>query len=283
MFTIYGEYVKYYGGEIWVGSLIQLMNTFGVSESSVRGAVLRMIQKDYFESRKIGNKSYYTLTASGKRNVEDGVRRVYATREHTWDKEWRILTYSFPEEKRELRNQIRKELNWMGFGVIANSTWISPNPIESQVIDLISTYDLKEYTTFFSSPELISPSENDVITKGWDLKDISDQYKDFINKYSEVLEQLREKAFNETLSDEQCFIERTILVHEYRKFLFKDPGFPIELLPSYWEGTRAHGLFRELHQLLALPAVRFFESVFQSSPEIDVTFNRAKAINPFLD
>lgn len=30
MFTLYGEYIEYYGGEVWVGSLIQLMHHFGV-------------------------------------------------------------------------------------------------------------------------------------------------------------------------------------------------------------------------------------------------------------
>lgn len=57
MFTLYGEYIQYYGGEIWVGSLIQLMNAFGISESSVRGAILRMVQKNLLQVRKRGIKA----------------------------------------------------------------------------------------------------------------------------------------------------------------------------------------------------------------------------------
>ena len=57
MFTLYGEYIQYYGGEIWVGSLIKLMNQFGVSESSVRGAMFRMVKKNLLQVRKIGNNS----------------------------------------------------------------------------------------------------------------------------------------------------------------------------------------------------------------------------------
>lgn len=283
MFTLYGEYIKYYGGEVWVGSLIQLMSKFGVSESSVRGAVYRMVQKKYLENRKLKNKSYYSVTEKGKRNVEDGVRRVYSSHKYNWDKSWRILTYTFPEEERELRNQIRKELNWMGFGLISNSTWISPNSIETQVMDLINTYELEENITFFSSSKLVSHSVEHIINKGWDLKYVSDQYEIFINEYSAILEELKEKAFSNTLTDEQCFTERTSLVHEYRKFLFKDPGFPVELLPSYWAGTKAHELFREMHQFLALPAVRFFESVFEGPPNSNISPNRYKATNPFSD
>jgi phenylacetic acid degradation operon negative regulatory protein len=281
MFTLYGEYIQHYGDEVWVGSLIQLMNRFGVSESSVRGAIFRMVKQNYLKARKVQNKSYYSLTEEGKRNIKDGVRRVYSPRNYVWDKKWRILTYSFPEEKRELRNQIRNELNWMGFGLITNSTWITPKPIEKQIINLIDTYESEEYITLFSSSDIVSHSIEHIINKGWDLKDVSDQYNIFIDKYTPIQEELREKAFNNTLTDEQCYIERTALVHEYRKFLFRDPGFPLELVPSYWAGIKAYELFGEIHQLLALPAVRFFESVFQSPPDRDISPDRHTATNPF--
>jgi len=281
MFTLFGEYIQHYGGEIWVGSLVQLMSRFGISESSVRGAIFRMVKQNYLETRKVKNKSYYSLTSEGKRSTIDGVRRVYTSRTFNWDHKWRLLTYSFPEEKRELRNQIRKELNWLGFGLLSNSTWINPNPVEKQVMELIQTYDLEDNVVFFSSSEIISPSAQKIINKGWDLEHISSQYDVFINKYTGVLEDLREKAFQKELSDELCFIERTSLVHEFRKFLFEDPGFPVDLQPSYWSGTKAYELFGEIHQLLALPAVRFFDSVFKGPPDQEITPDRNLATNPF--
>lgn len=278
--TLFGEYIQYYGGEIWVGSIVQLMKKFGISESSVRGAIFRMVKQNYLQTRKVGNKSYYSLTEEGLRSTLDGVRRVYAARNIVWDQQWRILTYSFPEEKREIRNQVRKELNWLGFGVISNSTWINPNPVERQIMDLIHSYGLEDYVTLFSSSEIVSHSTEHIISKGWDLEDITAQYNIFIDKYSKVLEELRERAFNNTLTDEDCYIERTKLVHEYRKFLFQDPGFPVDLQPAYWTGNQAYELFGEIHQLLALSAVRFFESAFQGPPDKNIEIDRSKATNP---
>lgn len=281
MFTLYGEYIQYYGGEIWVGSLIKLMNQFGVSESSVRGAMFRMVKKNLLQVRKIGNNSFYSVTDQGKRRVDDGVNRVYTTQSHTWDGKWRILIYSFPEEKRELRNKIRKELTWTGFGIISNSTWISPNPLEDQVLKMIETYDIEEYTLLFSSSSIVSHDNQSIINKGWDLNKVSDAYDTFIEKYTSKFEILREKALNNTLKDDECFIERTALVHEYRKFLFQDPGFPRDLLPEEWSGTKARELFWNIHQLISIPAVRYFESVFTSAPDRDIEAERDKAINPF--
>ena len=44
-------------------------------------------------------------------------------------------------------------------------------------------------------------------------------------------------------ADEQAFAVRSRLVHEWRKFLFLDPGLPRELLPGDWPGDKAAGFF----------------------------------------
>lgn len=283
MFTLYGEYIQYYGEEIWVGSLIQLMNGFGISESSVRGAILRMVQKDLLQVRKKGNKSYYSVTELGRRRVEDGVIRVYSAPRAVWDGKWRMLSYSFPEEKRELRNEIRKELTWTGFGMISNSTWISPNPLENQVMEMIKNYKIEENAILFSSSDVVSHPNEWIIEKGWDFQQVTDNYIKFIEKYSPKFEQLREQALKNELSDEECFIKRTTIVHEYRKFLFQDPGFPRDLMPDNWVGTKARELFWNIHQLISIPAVRYFESIYEAAPDRNIKPRRDKAINPFQE
>jgi phenylacetic acid degradation operon negative regulatory protein len=283
MFTLYGDYIQFYGGEVWVGSLIKMMKEFGISESSVRGAILRMVQQDLLKVRKIGNRSYYSMTEKGKRRIDDGHQRVYSIRSQKWDGYWRIMTYSIPEEKRALRNQIRKELNWTGFGMISNSTWVSPNSLEKQVMEMIQTYQLENNTVLFSASSIVSHDNEDIIKKGWDLETLSEEYLQFISQYEKIHEVLKEKAWDETLTDKECFLERTTLVHNYRKFLFKDPGFPVDLLPDNWNGTKARELFWNIHQLISVRAVRYFDSLFEQAPDQDHKLNRETAINPFSE
>ena len=45
--------------------------------------------------------------------------------------------------------------------------------------------------------------------------------------------------------DEKAFAARFRLVHEWRKFLFDDPGLPAALLPADWPGVPAAELFTE--------------------------------------
>ncbi|MGG1399908.1 PaaX family transcriptional regulator C-terminal domain-containing protein [Bacillus salipaludis] len=283
MFTLYGEYIQYYGEEIWVGSLIQLMNGFGISESSVRGAILRMVQKNLLQVRKKGNKSYYSVSELGRRRVEDGVTRIYSAPRAQWDGRWRILSYSFPEEKRELRNEIRKELTWTGFGMLSNSTWVSPNPLENQVMEMIKNYKIEENAILFSSSDVVSHPKEWIMEKGWDFQQVTDNYIQFINNYSTKFDQLREKAWNNELSDEECFIQRTTIVHEYRKFLFQDPGFPRDLMSEEWVGAKARELFWNIHQLVSIPAVRYFESIYEVAPDCEIKPRRDMAINPFKE
>ncbi|GGE12825.1 phenylacetic acid degradation operon negative regulatory protein PaaX [Marinithermofilum abyssi] len=283
MFTLYGEYIQYYGGEIWIGSLIRLMNEFGISEQSVRGATLRMVNQGLLQVRRVGNRSFYSLTELGKRNIADGVKRVYTISNHKWDQLWRVLTYSIPEEKRELRNQFRKELTWLGFGLILNSIWVSPNPLEEKVMELIKTYKLEPYVLFFQTNSILTFDNNEIVSRGWDIPEIAKKYDQFIDYYKPEYEKLKEQVWKGTISDRECFKIRTALVHEYRKFLFIDPVLPNDLRPENWSGSHASQLFWTIHQLVSVGAVHYFEQIFEHSPDKDRIADREKAINPFVD
>jgi phenylacetic acid degradation operon negative regulatory protein len=52
---------------------------------------------------------------------------------------------------------------------------------------------------------------------------------------------------------------RSELVHEWRKFLFVDPGLPAELLPARWPGVDAAELFHREADWLLPAASRFVD------------------------
>ncbi len=73
IFTIYGDYIRHYGNQIWVGSLIRLVKEFGHNEQAVRVAVSRMVKQGWLVSEKQGNKSFYSLTPRGVERMEEAV------------------------------------------------------------------------------------------------------------------------------------------------------------------------------------------------------------------
>lgn len=268
IFTIYGDYIRNYGSKIWIGSLIRLLKEFGHNEQGVRVAVSRMVKQGWIQSEKQGNKSYYFLTDRGVQRMDEAANRIYKMKPNEWDGKWRILMYTIPEDKRQLRDDLRKELLWSGFGSFSSGCWISPNDLEKQINRLIEKYDIDEYVDFFIS-EYKGPKENQsLVEKSWQLEEIENKYEEFIEKYSKQFIVHQSIISRGEMSDADCFVERTNLVHEYRKFLFIDPGLPKELLPTKWNGNHAALLFSQYYQVLAEPASRFFESVFQENNDL---------------
>lgn len=268
IFTIYGDYIRNYGSKIWIGSLIRLLKEFGHNEQGVRVAVSRMVKQGWIQSEKQGNKSYYFLTDRGVQRMDEAANRIYKMKPNEWDGKWRILMYTIPEDKRQLRDDLRKELLWSGFGSFSSGCWISPNDLEKQINRLVEKYDIDEYVDFFIS-EYKGPKENQsLVEKSWQLEEIENKYEEFIEKYSKQFIVHQSIISRGEMSDADCFVERTNLVHEYRKFLFIDPGLPKELLPSKWNGNHAALLFSQYYQVLAEPASRFFESVFQENNDL---------------
>ncbi|MUV37550.1 Transcriptional repressor PaaX [Lentibacillus sp. JNUCC-1] len=265
IFTIYGDYIRHYGNVIWIGSLIRLLEAFGHNEQSVRAAVSRMSRQGWIQAERIGNKSYYALTERGKARMEEASRRIYKSEAEEWDGKWRILVYTIPEEKRHVRDELRKELTWSGFGLLANSCWITPNPLEKQVHTLIDQYEIATHVSFFTAVHEGMQSSQDLVRQCWDLTEVNDRYAQFVETYSQKYIHDKSRVQRNDLSDEQCFVKCALLVHQYRKFLFVDPSLPHELLPEEWLGDSAATLFNDYYQLLAERATRFFETVFSQA------------------
>lgn len=276
IFTLYGDYISHYGNKIWIGSLIRLLEEFGHNSQSVRAAISRMNKQGWVQAEKSGNKSYYSLTDRGIKRIEEASKRIFKLKPEEWDGKWRMLMYSIPEEIRSVRDELRKELVWSGFGTMSNSCWISANTLEKQVFDLIDKYDINPYIDFFIA-EYNGPHENKkLVERCWNLEEINLKYREFIAEYSQKYIIDKNKINKGQMTDAECFVERAKLVHEYRKFLFIDPGLPEELLPEKWLGSHAASLFSDYYKELAEPASRFFEQVFQEGNEIeekDISFD----------
>src|SRR5690606_6897834 len=107
-----------------------------------------------------------------------------------------------------------------------------------------------------------------LIEKSWPLDEIQGKYEEFIDEYSKKFIVHQSMMNDGKMTPAECFVERANLVHEYRKFLFIDPGLPKELLPDEWNGNHAALLFAQHYKLLADPASQFFEEVFSEGNDL---------------
>jgi phenylacetic acid degradation operon negative regulatory protein len=265
LFTLYGDYVRHFGGTIGSGSLVKLMGELSFSPGAVRTALSRTCQQGWLKVTRDGKNSFYSLTKHGEERMEEAARRIFHLRSGNWDGQWTVTTYGHPEKKSSERGQLRRELQWLGFGRMIPGVWISPNPLGRVALNHLRVQGLQGAAEVFTARHLGNASREDLVRRCWNIPMINRSYERFIREW-----QPRWDAFQNAvtrggeIADRLCFADKTLLVHEYRKFLFVDPGLPAELLPRQWAGTAAWRLFRDYYQLLGDGAIRFFESVYKA-------------------
>jgi phenylacetic acid degradation operon negative regulatory protein len=267
VFTLYGDYIRHRGGEAWTGSLIELLGLLGMSEQAVRSALSRMSRKKWLKGRRVGNKSFYSLTPKSIKLLEEGAQRIFQPRTDEWDGKWCLLIYSIPEKKRHLRNKLRERLAWLGYAPLNHATWISPRILERDLDDLLDSLKIRGHVEIFCAEHLGFSSNQEVVARCWNLKALSQTYADFIAKYEPLLNGHKARSVEENgLDPSECFVQRFMLVHEYRSFPYVDPNLPAELLPNDWLGDKALQLFREYHELLTAGANALVDDVLARAP-----------------
>lgn len=264
IFTLYGDYIRPRGGQIWIGSLVKLLAPFGWSEQAVRSAVSRTVQKGWLQIVRAEGKSYYSLTERGEQLLAEGTRRIFERRAALWDRQWHMLTYSIPENQRELRDELRTQLSWLGYGLLSNATWLCPHDCEPEVAALVTRLGIKDRVEIFVGRHRGFGDDRALAARCWDLAEINARYEAFLARYRPAyVDHRRRLASGEDGPDVECFVQRVLLIHEYRKFPFSDPQLPRELLPDGWLGDEAAELFHAYHALLGQRANRFCDAVFE--------------------
>jgi phenylacetic acid degradation operon negative regulatory protein len=267
VFTLYGDYIRYRGSEAWTGSLIELLGLLGMSEQAVRSALSRMSRKKWLKGRRVGNKSFYSLTPKSIKLLEEGAQRIFQPRTDEWDGKWYLLIYSIPEKKRHLRNKLRERLTWLGCAPLNHATWISPRILQHDLDDLLDSLKIRGHVEIFCAEHLGFSSNQEVVARCWNLEGLNQTYAGFIARHEPLLDGHKARLVKENgLDPGECFVQRFMLVHEYRSFPYVDPNVPAELLPDDWLGDKALQLFREYHELLTAGANTLVDDVFARAP-----------------
>jgi phenylacetic acid degradation operon negative regulatory protein len=269
VFTLYGDYIRHRGGEAWTGALIELLGLFEVSGQAVRSTLSRMSRKGWLESRRVSRYSFYSQTSKLLKLLEEGAQRIFHPRSDPWDGRWYLLTYSIPESKRQLRRRLRRRLLWLGFGALHHATWISPRDLQAEVEQIANALQVRPYMEFFAAEHRGFVSDEEIVARCWNLKQLNDYYAAFIGRYDPPFREHQARLMaGDSPEPQEWFVQRFMLIHEYRSSPYVDPNLPPELLPDDWLGEQAMQLFQQYHDLLVDEAETFVDSVLAQAPHI---------------
>jgi phenylacetic acid degradation operon negative regulatory protein len=258
LFDLYGDHLRHRGGEAPVAALVRILAALDVAAPAVRTAVSRMVRQGWLEPVRLDSGRGYALTAKAQSRLDDAGARIYRTREVLWDGQWHLLALREPGD-RSTRERLRSGLGFLGYAVLTGNTWIGPR--ESDEVDRLLAAENVRADRFVARLEGDAAG---LAASTWDLAGLGRAYE----RWRVEAEQLVAAA-GPAPGDEQAFAVRSQLVHEWRKFLFTDPGLPHELLPPAWPGAGAAQLFDEEARRLLPGARRFVDACLGRPGDVD--------------
>ena len=259
--TVWGDSIAPHGGAVMLPGLIRLLEPFGVNERLTRTSVFRLARERWLSARRMGRRSLYRLTTSGARRFEQAYRRIYAPPADTWDDDWELVIAGGLSARRRLA--LRDELHWDGFGVLAPGVYARPAQAGNAVSASLAALGAR--VIVLRARDGGNPVGGTLaasVPHAWDLAGIATGYRKFLRRFGGVIERFR-RAPGGNYDPEQCFIVRTLLIHEYRRVLLRDPRLPAALLPLDWPGAAAFGLCRDFYRLTHRCAERHLAAVLE--------------------
>lgn len=253
VFDLFGDYVRHHGGAIRLRSLTRLLEPFGVGESTLRVVMARLRREGWFDTRREGRETVYLLNERSSRLLAEGRERIFERSATPWDGTWFMVIYSVPEPERALREQLRKELAWRGFGPLAPSTWVSPHDRLDDLAQRFAGHPALRLDLLRASSAGVAV-DREMAARCWDLTALDADYARLLRRLRPLVRRLRSGRGRAG----SPLVERTQLISDYRHFPFRDPDLPAELLPKGWRGREAHALFVEAHELLRAGAEEQF-------------------------
>jgi phenylacetic acid degradation operon negative regulatory protein len=220
-----------------------------------------MVRQAWLEPVRIDGQPGYELTARARRRLDDAAARIYRTDPDPdpgtpgsdgrgdWDRHWHLgILREVPNARR--REQLASQLAFLGWAPLSDAAWVGLRN-DDEVDQILGMEGIA--ADRFRAP--VDDGAVEFARRVWRLDELGGSYDAWLNE----AKALAENASDE-VSDEQAFAVRSELVHEWRKFLFLDPGLPAELLPADWAGTRAAAFFDFHATRLGHAAGRFVDN-----------------------
>jgi phenylacetic acid degradation operon negative regulatory protein len=273
VFTVFGDSITPHGGAVWLGQLVDLLAPFGVTERLVRSSVFRLVQDGWLEAHRHGRRSLYTFTPTGRLRFERAHQKVYSPPQLPWNGDWTLVIAT--RLANQARAQIRHELEWEGYRLLSQGTYIRPGGDRIALAEIFDRLHLRSELIVCNArdtAEFAKRSLSANLNSMWNLTVVASAYKKFINQFKPIAELTGSSA---TWTPEAAFMARTLLIHAFRRVLLHDPLLPRELLPTQWPGEDAYNLCRTIYRRIYQTAeeritAALAEDLTSSSDALDV-------------
>lgn len=251
VFDVYGDLLADRDHQSTVAGLVRLLAPVGITAPAVRTAVSRMVSQGWLTPVRLPTGRGYRATERAVQRFDSALARAYRPADQEWDGQWHLALTSPPSGRTD-RARLARELSYLGFAPLQDTTWVSPYP-RAELEDVLARNGA---TAVRLSTADVTPC--DAPLRAWDLDALANLYSLW---HAEASDRVAHHLRAHSDPDEAAFAARFHLVHDWRKFLFTDPGLPLRLLPADWPGVAASAYFARAVEELDERASRFVARV----------------------
>ncbi|MFQ4150196.1 PaaX family transcriptional regulator C-terminal domain-containing protein [Arthrobacter sp. LAPM80] len=256
--TVIGLYLREAGGWMASNALVELMQAMDVPATLTRTALTRLRKKGVVVAAVRGGMAGYELDSRAARMLERGDRRIHTPRSMGAQDPWCLISFSLPESERERRHQLRRQLHWIGCGMVSPGLWVAPEYLRTEVEEILDSLSMRGRAVLFttSRPHVVGEL-CDVVAGWWDLGAVATLYLDFIKFHEDV-------PTGAVGADPRTFATYVNLIDRWRMIPYLDPGLPADCLPSDWPGVQGVAIFQRITNSHALASKAFVSSMVGS-------------------
>jgi phenylacetic acid degradation operon negative regulatory protein len=256
----------------------------GQTADQVRSCLRRLVAEGLFvRDGGAGRDAQFELTT-------EGMAALGATMERTrlaygqdaagrgWDRQWRLVAFAVPEQKRVARDAFRDQLRALGGAAIQGGLYVSPHQWHKDAKARAERLDITDAVTLSTTDDLDVGGESDpreITRRLWPVEELAARYRAFIEKYSFVPNRLTALRRERKRLPDTAFLPGALaMTVAYLDCFNDDPLLPPELMLRPWPGREARDLLLRSRRLAlsareagSLPALfRLFDDAVDAIP-----------------
>lgn len=166
-------------------NLLELIQFFGKSETSIRTSLSRMVASGILLSRKQGNQTYFDLSQTGARNIalwNKGLTRFfsrYSQKSRGWSGQWNVLSVADFNKSDYGNTEILDDLYECGLRELNNNVWATPYQIE-EVLGILRVAGFHYYS--FSGSLSSDIDMTTLVNDAFYTAALKQKFSDFLQK-----------------------------------------------------------------------------------------------------
>lgn len=110
-------------------------------------------KQGYIKIKNLKEKQGILLTKKGIKKIFP-IKFKFKERKRRPDGKWQMMIFDIPEKKRNLRDLLRENLQFLGYKMLQRSVWICPYDVLKETEEFLRMYSLDSYVRLFLIEEV---------------------------------------------------------------------------------------------------------------------------------